>query len=295
MQETKTNTAEYKKPRVLRPDEISCRAQQVTTYNNEHSALVLLYKDARVDMDILDETYGNNNWKREFFLLQNNLWCTLSTRESSDAEWVPKCDVGVESDTEAVKGQSSDAFKRAAVNVGIGRELYTAPLIFIKLKPDEVRVDQRSGKAKTTTKFDLSVSSVEYNEFREITALTIVDRTGAVRFTYKRNKTGYKPQAQDKKPQIEEDDEPVSATNTPPPKNANTDNTPNAPVTEDAVIDQLISEIDEEVRNKTKGMSKDEKGVFGNTRIKPFTNGVINYKTVRDMAMLKALKEELTK
>ena len=46
--------------------------------------------------------------------------------------WVCKEDTGTESNTEAEKGLASDSFKRAGFNWGIGRELYTAPLIYVK-------------------------------------------------------------------------------------------------------------------------------------------------------------------
>lgn len=262
-----------RKPRLLKANEISCRVQQVTANN---SALILLYKDARVDMDILDETWGNSNWQREFFVLQNNLYCTIKTRESPESDWVIKQDVGTESDTEAVKGQASDAFKRAAVNVGIGRELYTGPIIFVNLKDDEVR-SSAGGKKQTTFKFGLEVSEVTYNDDREIASLILVDKGGAVRFKFDKKQVKGRSPAREPSPIKELEIE-----------------TPVAPV-EPSPVDKLIQEIDKQVKIDTKGMGKEEKGVYGNTRIKPFTNDVLNYKGITDVDVLKALHAELIK
>ena len=112
--------------RDLRADEIDIRVGTV----NEKGVTLLLYKDARVDMDILDETVGSGNWQRTHEVINGNLFCNVGIK--LDGEWIYKQDVGVESYTEKEKGQASDSFKRACVNWGIGRELYTAPFIWIK-------------------------------------------------------------------------------------------------------------------------------------------------------------------
>ena len=112
--------------RLLRADEIDARIQSV----NKGGARVLLYKNARTDMDILDETFGPMNWQRKHELINGRLFCSVGVYDSHTDQWVWKQDVGVESNTEKEKGQASDAFKRACVNFGIGRELYTAPDIF---------------------------------------------------------------------------------------------------------------------------------------------------------------------
>ena len=118
--------------RDLRADEIDCRVQMV----KENGISLLLYKDARVDMNILDETVGNENWQRDHFECKGNLFCKVGIRIVPDGEdmppyWVWKADCGTESRTEAQKGEASDSFKRAGFSWGIGRELYTAPFIWI--------------------------------------------------------------------------------------------------------------------------------------------------------------------
>lgn len=168
-----------KTPRLLKPDEISCRVQQVT---DSAGAIILLYKDARVDMNVLDETYGAMNWKREHQTIDGNLYCTISVWDEGKSQWVSKQDVGVESYTEATKGEASDSFKRAGFNWGIGRELYTAPFVFVQLNDDEWR--ERNGRKQTTFKFGLTVKEIEYNEAREITRLLLVDKGGKVRFKH---------------------------------------------------------------------------------------------------------------
>lgn len=125
--------------RDLRADEIECRVQSV----KQNGLVLLLYKDARVDMNILDETVGASNWQREHYECKGNLFCRVGIRcdnvkyieANGDTgiapEWVFKSDCGTESNTEAQKGEASDSFKRACFNWGIGRELYTAPFTWI--------------------------------------------------------------------------------------------------------------------------------------------------------------------
>ena len=159
--------------RLLRKDEIDCRVAQVAKDLSWCS--VLLYKDARADMRILDETFGPMNWQRHHEVINGNLFCSVSIWDEEKKEWVTKQDVGVESNTEKEKGQASDAFKRACFNVGIGRELYTAPTMFINLTDSDIR----SGKVKTR----FYVSELEY-ENGSISKVVISDDKGVVRFSF---------------------------------------------------------------------------------------------------------------
>ena len=165
--------------RVLTADEIECRVAQVGKTTNGAGCSLLLYKDARCDQRLLDETVGCFAWKREHQLINGNLYCTVSIK-SPDGEWVSKQDVGTESNTEAVKGEASDSFKRACFNWGIGRELYTAPRIFVNLTSNEVTEAQ--GKVRVSPKVSFKVAKIEYDEKRNINALTIVDGNGVVRY-----------------------------------------------------------------------------------------------------------------
>lgn len=114
-------------------DEIEFRVQSV----NAKGAIILPYKDARADMKRLDEVVGEANWKREHKSIDGNNYCIISIWDKTKDQWVSKMDVGTESNTEAIKGAASDAFKRAGFNWGIGRELYDYPLIFVKLTNEE--------------------------------------------------------------------------------------------------------------------------------------------------------------
>lgn len=111
--------------RDLRADEIDCRVQSA----KEKGVVLLLYKDARCDMNILDETVGAEKWQRHH--LRENANCVVSIWSDELQQWIDKEDTGTESNTEAEKGLASDSFKRACFNWGIGRELYTAPFIWI--------------------------------------------------------------------------------------------------------------------------------------------------------------------
>ena len=159
--------------RLLTASDIECRAQQVDKAFKWCS--LLLYKNARVDMQILDETFGRFGWQRTHEIINGRLYCTVSIYDNEKKQWVSKQDVGTESNTEAEKGQASDAFKRACFNIGIGRELYTSPKIFVTLFPDDIRNN------KLYTKFE--VSEIGYNG-NAINFLRIKDDKGKIRFEY---------------------------------------------------------------------------------------------------------------
>ena len=162
--------------RLLHADEIDCRVGTVT----DKGCSLLMYKDARVDMRLLDEVVGAMNWKREHQLINGNLFCTVSIRDEETGDWVSKQDVGVESNTEKEKGQASDAFKRACFNWGIGRELYTCPFVWINLEEKEWRVGA-GGKKQPKTRF--YVKDIQYNDGK-VSYLVIADESGKVRFKY---------------------------------------------------------------------------------------------------------------
>ena len=171
--------------RLLSKEDIDVRVAQTNTYNNNGQQVVkvnlLLYKNARVDMKILDELFTPFGWKRTHKLIGDRLYCQVEVWDAEKKEWICKEDVGVESNTEAEKGQASDSFKRACVNWGIGRELYTAPRISIELNDKEYTRDQQ-GKIRVWASF--SVKSIDYDtKTRTIISLEIQDRFGNVRFS----------------------------------------------------------------------------------------------------------------
>ncbi len=171
--------------RLLSKEDIDVRVAQTNIYNNNGQQVVkvnlLLYKNARVDMKILDELFTPMGWKRTHKLIGDRLYCQVEVWDAEKKEWICKEDVGVESNTEAEKGQASDSFKRACVNWGIGRELYTAPRISIELNDKEYTRDQQ-GKIRVWASF--SVKSIDYDtKTRTITSLEIQDKYGNVRFS----------------------------------------------------------------------------------------------------------------
>ena len=109
--------------RLLKADEIETRVNQIS----QKGLSLLLYKTARTDANLLDETVGPMNWQNDFKLIDGILFGGIGIK--TDNEYVWKWDCGVESYTEKEKGRASDAFKRAGFKCGIGRELYTAPFI----------------------------------------------------------------------------------------------------------------------------------------------------------------------
>lgn len=175
--------------RELTKSEIECRVSQCGKNNYGAWCNLLLYKDARVDMRILDEIYGPTGWQREHTMIGDRLYCTISIWDDAKQQWIKKQDVGTESNSEPEKGQASDAFKRAGFNVGIGRELYTAPTIRISLKDGEYKVDKdKNGKDKVSTYTKFHVSDIQHNEDGSIKSVTIVDDDGEVRFPKQKGK-----------------------------------------------------------------------------------------------------------
>lgn len=171
--------------RELKASEIDCRIQSICQNKTKAiGATILLYKDARVDMNILDETVGAMNWQRGHSVIDGNLYCTISIWDETKEQWVTKSDVGTESNTEKEKGQASDSFKRAGFNWGIGRELYTAPFVYITLQDGEW-YEGRDGKPKSNAKF--KVKDIAYDENRNIVKLVVVDSKGKVRYTFGEN------------------------------------------------------------------------------------------------------------
>lgn len=156
---------------------------RVQSINNGGYATILAYKSARVDMARLDQAVGPLNWQRKHELISGNLYCHVGIYNGDINEWVWKSDVGTESMTEATKGQSSDSFKRACFNWGIGRELYDYPFISIKLNDDEW--DDKSGKPRQTWKLRIKEWRW-YSEFTDgrLSFLAAKDESGKVRFTW---------------------------------------------------------------------------------------------------------------
>ncbi len=158
--------------RTLTADEIEVRIG--TKAKSGSGASLLLYKNSRVDMAILDELVGPMNWQRDHKALKGVIYCGVAIKKED--EWIWKWDAGVESNTEPQKGEASDSFKRACVNWGIGRELYTSPFIWVNLTAEE----WNDGKPR----INFRVSQITYNKQRAVSSLVIVDDKGNVRYTF---------------------------------------------------------------------------------------------------------------
>lgn len=171
--------------RKLRADEIDCRVAQV----KDTGVTLLLYKDARCDMNILDETVGSMNWTRSH--CRDNANCIVSIWDKDKKQWISKEDTGTESNTEKEKGLASDSFKRACFNWGIGRELYTAPFVFIGA--DKCNIVTNDNKRACYDRF--KVSEIGYDESGKIDRLVIADKKGRTVYQY-----GEKKEEKNQKP-----------------------------------------------------------------------------------------------
>ena len=145
--------------RYLTAEEVDARVSTI----NEKGLTLLLYKDARCDQNILDETVGPMNWMRHHS--RDNANCTVSIWDAEKNQWIEKEDTGTESFTEKEKGLASDSFKRACFNWGIGRELYTAPFIWIPAKDkdgsDNYAANEKNGRPTTYDRFAVTYMAVD--------------------------------------------------------------------------------------------------------------------------------------
>ena len=170
------------KKRLLQADEIECR---VGNWNKDKTSYtVLLYKTARTDMDILDEVFGADNWQVDYQMIGESLFCTISVWSEQRGCWIRKSSNGTEGNIEADKSRASDAYKRAGFMVGIGRELYSAPQIWLD---------------KSVNSYDLKVEQIEYDASDKICTLVLSSK-GEIVFQFRNGKgitkTEDKPQPQ---------------------------------------------------------------------------------------------------
>jgi|TARA_R110000772_G_scaffold10164_5_gene32722 hypothetical protein len=184
-QETNKNIMDFKK--LNQPVELSQIDFRVQSINKGGYATILAYKDARYDMNVLDKAVGPENWSKRYEVIDGRLYCSVGIYNGATKEWVWKQDVGTESNTEAEKGQASDAFKRACFNWGIGRELYDFPLIQAKLDSSEFQ--EVGGRPKAT--WGLKLKEWTWGDKRDengqLVQLAAKDQNGKVRFNWKKN------------------------------------------------------------------------------------------------------------
>lgn len=167
--------------RNLTADEIDFRVGTVIV-KNKAWATILAYKDARVDMNVLDDAVGSENWQIKFREEKECIVASLGIK--IDGEWVWKEGNGVNTDFEAAKGGYSDSQKRAGFQWGIGRSLYNFPQIFIELKPDEYNETTKKATNKLRPKdwnWDIT-----YEKDAVVKLIATDTKTGEVRFKYEK-------------------------------------------------------------------------------------------------------------
>lgn len=176
--------------RDLTASEVECRVASVhhNSTTGRSGLQIIIYKDARVDMSILDHTVGPENWQREHYTCNDNVYCKIGIK--CNDEWVWKSDCGAESNAAKEKGESSDSFKRAGINWGIGRELYTAPFIWIDDTKCNIVPSGRADKNgkpvyECKDKFEVSLFTVQD---KKIVELDITNTsTNRLVFSYRKN------------------------------------------------------------------------------------------------------------
>lgn len=168
--------------RLLKADEIEVKVKQV----KENGSVFLLYKTARTDMDLLDETVKPHLWQSDYKVVNDNLYAGIGI--CCSGEWIWKWDCGIESRADGEgnekKGEASDAFKRAGFKWGIGRELYTSPFIWIGSDVLPIMPAGNGYKLKGFPK--LSVKKIDYTD-KKISLLELVDDKGRTVYTFNSN------------------------------------------------------------------------------------------------------------
>lgn len=159
--------------RPLKAEDVEVRVSQV----GQKAVQLLLYKTSRTDMALLDETVGPENWQCDYKDIDGKLFCGIGCR-FKDGEWVWKWDTGTPSNMEAQKGEASDAFKRAGFKWGIGRELYTAPFIWVGADKCNIR-EGRNGKKQCYDDFRVTDMEVEDGQI-VLLAICNMSRKGVV-------------------------------------------------------------------------------------------------------------------
>lgn len=166
--------------RNLTADEIEVKVKQVKT----NGLVCLLYKTARTDMDLLDETVGPDKWVNDYREIKGNLYAGIGIRQS-DGTVIWKWDCGIESREDGEgnekKGEASDAFKRAGFRWGIGRSLYTSPFIWIPAEKAEIRTSEHNGRTVSKCYDRFSVEKIAYDENNRISGLAIRNDAKGIR------------------------------------------------------------------------------------------------------------------
>ena len=157
---------------------------------------LLLFKDARVDANILDSTIGIENWQCKYYQVKNTMVCSVGININYDDEtkeplWIWKDDGGDDDyQTEKIKAELSDSFKRACFRFSIGRELYDSPFIWIEVTADNTPFSH------------YSVKEIEYDSKKHIIKLVIInEKTKQVVYSFGNNvKVAQTSQKEPKKP-----------------------------------------------------------------------------------------------
>lgn len=166
--------------RPLKAEEVECRVSQCT----DKGVSLLLYKTSRTDMDLLDETVGAENWQKDYKTIDGKMFCGIGVK--CDGEWIWKWDTGTPSNMEAQKGEASDAAKRAGFCWGIGRELYTAPRIWVWANKCRKLEQRQNGKWACFDDFRVTELEVEDGRIVKLQICNASDRMNVVYGTQNR-------------------------------------------------------------------------------------------------------------
>jgi len=141
-------------------------------FEKSNKQQLLVYKDARIDIQRLNEVVGIGYWRNKYRRdpFNNALYSIIEIWNPDINQWVQYEDVGIPSAYEKVKGEVSDSFKRAGTKLGIGVHLYDMPNITV------------DGQVKNTSSWTIRYSLFPNKKYAWV---AVFDGFGKTRFLWK--------------------------------------------------------------------------------------------------------------
>lgn len=153
--------------KLLAPFEDSDIEWRLQHVNKEKGfGIAVPYVTNRAIQQRLDKAVGADGWKNEYIPWHSDgekqsQLCGISIYFEDRKEWVTKYDGAEDSDIEPVKGGLSDSMKRAAVQWGVGRYLYSMGTVYVDVeKRGETHVISKGSYAKLDDEHQRTVKKV---------------------------------------------------------------------------------------------------------------------------------------
>lgn len=179
--------------RRLTADEIELRPRIFEAQKGSYYAELSLYLKVQTVRKVLNDIFGIENWMCRDYEVKGKDFCEISIRNPETGEWIAKGGCGGESNFfEAGKAEASDAFKRAAQNWNIGKELLNEPVFGwgIYYPVSELAVSKKTYKGVDKADkvylylkdgYRLELTDIKYNDQDKISELEVTEFLGPLR------------------------------------------------------------------------------------------------------------------